>query len=98
MKIVWVLVRLVDVDAASESRVRFTTPSDVTVRVKQKNDPAGTVTSVAGENEGLLKPEPTASVTLDCAMVVADEQLDAALKLSAMVVPVVPPATPVVQY
>ena len=84
-------------DAASELRVRFTTPSAVTVSVKHKNDPAGTVTSVAGENGGLLNPEPTASVTLDCAMVVAEEQLDAALKLSAMVAPVVPPATPVVQ-
>ncbi|HEV8526142.1 MAG TPA: hypothetical protein VGS60_01145, partial [Actinomycetes bacterium] len=70
----------------------------MTVRVKQKKEPAGTVTSPPGENEEVVSPEPTASVAADWAIVVGEEHVDEALYAKATLTPVVPPAAPAVQY
>jgi hypothetical protein len=47
----------------------------VTASVKQKKEPAGTVTLLAGEKPGVVRPEPDVSVVLDCAIVVGEEHV-----------------------
>ena len=75
MKMVCELARFVGVEAASESSVRLTTPTDVTVTVKQKKEPEGTVISAPGENGDVVRPDPTASVVSVWATVVIEEQV-----------------------